>query len=147
MKMGKKIKELREKKGMSQVELAEKVQTSKQTIYKYENDIITNIPSDKVEKIAKALETTPAALMGWDMEELAKQFRQDMIGLESKKNPDAVFQRMTTYDDRLLTPVELTDDELKMIKRYRQTTTDYQKVIYGVVMNAPKNEVSDNADR
>lgn len=32
---------------MSQVEFADKINVSKQTLYKYENDIITNIPSDK----------------------------------------------------------------------------------------------------
>ena len=51
---------------MPQVELAEKVSISKQTLYKYENDIITNIPSDKIEAIASVLNVTPAYLMGWD---------------------------------------------------------------------------------
>ena len=32
---------------MSQVEFADKINVSKQTLYKYEDDIITNIPSDK----------------------------------------------------------------------------------------------------
>lgn len=69
MTIGEKIKSLRESKGMSQVELAEKVQASKQTIYKYERGIVTNIPSDKIELLAEALGTTPAYLMGWYEEE------------------------------------------------------------------------------
>ena len=59
------IKRLREQKGLSQVELAKKIGVSKQTLYKYEKGIVTNIPSDKIEALAKALETTPEVLMGW----------------------------------------------------------------------------------
>lgn len=66
MTIGRRIKELREKHGMSQVDLADKISVSKQTLYKYENGIITNIPSDKIESIAKILRTSPSYIMGWD---------------------------------------------------------------------------------
>lgn len=69
MTLGEKIKLLREAAKLSQGELAEKTNTSKQNIYKYEKGIITNIPSDRIELIANALNTTPAYLMGWDDEE------------------------------------------------------------------------------
>lgn len=64
--VGDRIKEQRELNKMSQVELAEKIGVSKQTLYKYENNVITNIPSDKVEDIAKILDISPAYLMGWE---------------------------------------------------------------------------------
>ena len=64
--VGDRIKEQRELNKMSQVELAEKIDVSKQTLYKYENNVITNIPSDKVQDIAKILNISPAYLMGWD---------------------------------------------------------------------------------
>lgn len=70
MAVGDRIKERREVVNMSQTELAEKAGISKQTLYKYENNIIVNIPSDKVEKIASILDTTPAYLMGWEDERL-----------------------------------------------------------------------------
>lgn len=66
MTIGKRIKELREKRGMSQVDLADKIYVSKQTLYKYENGIITNIPSDKIESIAKVFNISPSYLMGWN---------------------------------------------------------------------------------
>ncbi|MBP3335428.1 MAG: helix-turn-helix domain-containing protein [Ruminiclostridium sp.] len=66
MAIGEKIKYLREQAKISQTELAEKVNTTKQNIYKYEKGIITNIPSDRIELIANALNTTPAYLMGWE---------------------------------------------------------------------------------
>lgn len=65
MSTGQKIKKLRKACGFSQVDLALEVGVSKQTMYKYENDIVTNIPSDKIEALAEALFTTPSYLMGW----------------------------------------------------------------------------------
>lgn len=66
MTIGARIKELRQKNNMMQVDLAKAVNSSKQTIYKYENDIVTNIPYDKIILLAKALNTTTAYLMGWE---------------------------------------------------------------------------------
>lgn len=64
--IGERIKLQRLEKGLSQVELSKKIGVSKQTLYKYENNIITNIPSDNIEKICSALNLSPAYLMGWE---------------------------------------------------------------------------------
>lgn len=66
MTVGDRIKELRKNKDMAQVELAEKIGVSKQTMYKYENNIVTNIPSDVIELIAKVLNVSESYLMGWE---------------------------------------------------------------------------------
>ncbi len=66
MTKGEKIKEIRISLGMSQTNFADKIGVSKQTLYKYENDIITNIPSDKIENIAKLGNILPSYLMGWE---------------------------------------------------------------------------------
>lgn len=63
--VGLRIKSLREERGISQIELAEKIGVSKQNLYKYETGIISNIPSDKIEAIARALDVSPAEIMGW----------------------------------------------------------------------------------
>ena len=63
-----KLKELRKAKRLTLEELADAVGTSRQTIHRYENGTITNIPPDKVVSLAQALETTPAYLMGWENE-------------------------------------------------------------------------------
>lgn len=76
MTKGERIKSLRDALGMSQVALADKINVSKQTLYKYENDIITNIPSDKVEEIADVLGTTPAYIMGWNTTATSKTILQ-----------------------------------------------------------------------
>lgn len=66
MKTGEKIRALRERADMTLEELGRLCGTTRQTIYKYENLVVTNIPTDRLETIAKALNTTPAYLMGWD---------------------------------------------------------------------------------
>lgn len=64
--IGSKIKLRRKELGLSQTELAKSIGVSKQTLYKYETGIVTNIPSDKIELIAQKLDTSPAYLMGWE---------------------------------------------------------------------------------
>ena len=59
------LKNLRKKRKLTLEELAEAVGTSRQTIHRYETGAISNIPPEKIELLAKALMTTPSALMGW----------------------------------------------------------------------------------
>lgn len=66
MTKGDRIKQLREQKDISQTELAERVGTTKQNIYKYETGVITNIPSDKIEAIAQYFNVSPSYIMGWE---------------------------------------------------------------------------------
>lgn len=66
MTKGTRIKRRREELGIGQTDLAKRVGISKQSLYKYEKDIITNIPTDIVERLASALDTTPAFIMGWE---------------------------------------------------------------------------------
>ena len=69
MTRGEKIKKVRERMGLSQTALADRINVSKQTMYKYENNIVTNIPTDKIEAIALACRCTPEYIMGWEDEE------------------------------------------------------------------------------
>lgn len=71
MTVGERLKEIREKNGMSQVEFADKINVSKQTLYKYENNLITNIPSDKIEAAAKLGNVSPSYIMGWEVSSAA----------------------------------------------------------------------------
>ena len=59
---------------MSLEQLAELIGTSRQTVHRYETGAISNIPSEKVEALARALGTTPASLMGWDNEPVFPSF-------------------------------------------------------------------------
>ncbi len=65
MTLGERIKSLREAKRMTQGELGDLCGTTKQTIFKYEAGIVTNMPFDRLERIAEVLEVSPIYLTGW----------------------------------------------------------------------------------
>lgn len=66
MTLGERIRSLRKARAMTQQELADKLHTTKQTIGKYEQGIVTNLPLSRISELAQALSTTPAYLMGWE---------------------------------------------------------------------------------
>ena len=87
-----KIKKLREEKGMSQEELANKLgYKSKTSIHKIEQKL-TDLPLSKVVEFAKALHTTPAYLMGW---------------AEYKTSYDNSLNKKTTYEK--LIPIDIVE--------------------------------------
>lgn len=78
--IGKRLKDLRERAGLSLEQASSTItaimthafdvseskrQLSKQNLYKYENGIITNIPSDMIERLASLYGTSPSYIMGW----------------------------------------------------------------------------------
>jgi transcriptional regulator with XRE-family HTH domain len=68
MDRGSLLKSLRDRKQLSQTEAARHAGISKQTLYKYENNIITNIPYDIIERLSVLYEVSPAYIMGWEDE-------------------------------------------------------------------------------
>lgn len=86
MSIGQRIKHLREAAQITQEELAKQVGTTKQTIYKYENEIITNIPLDRLELIAKIFHVSPAYLIGWDMMNDPVKALQNALMLQEATN-------------------------------------------------------------
>jgi len=66
MTIGERIKQLRKAKGYSADTLAEKLHLSRSTIFRYENGDIEKVPSDFISDLATILDTTPAAIMGWE---------------------------------------------------------------------------------
>ena len=66
MTVGDRIRQVRQEQDVTQQELADYIGVSKQAVYKYENNIVTNMPTDKVDAIAKRLKVSPAYLMGWE---------------------------------------------------------------------------------
>lgn len=81
MTKGKRIKKLREEQNLTQDELAKLLHTTKQTISKYEKGIVTNIPSDRIEEIAKLLNSTPEYILGWNNNDIltVHGFEKDLV--------------------------------------------------------------------
>lgn len=65
LNVGERIKERRKELGMNADYLAEKLNVSRSTVFRYEKGEIEKLPSTILEKVALALNTTPAYLMGW----------------------------------------------------------------------------------
>lgn len=111
LSIGKRIKEIRISKNITQDELALKIGTTKQTIYKYENEIVTNIPSQKIELISNALNTTPDYLMGWSdkstddlysipgINPISKTYKRPRLGTIACGEPILAEENIETYDD------------------------------------------------
>lgn len=64
MNIGDRIKQKRLENNLTLEELGNILGLNKSTLSKYESGLIS-IPSDKIEKLANILNTTPAFLMGW----------------------------------------------------------------------------------
>lgn len=107
MSIGKKIKELRESRNMSLEDVARMCGTTRQAIYKYENEIVTNIPYDRIILLAKALNTTPSQLFDWK---------------EDKKS--------SPHDPTL------TEGEKVMLELFRQIPVDQQPVVLAMIRAA-----------
>lgn len=99
------IKKKRQENNMTLEEVALKVGVTRQTIQKYESGVVSNIPSNKIELLAKALNTTPAYLMGWsknldidnerlllDEKELLSNYR--LLPLPEKDGARAYMERL-----------------------------------------------------
>ncbi len=68
MTKGERMKRMRKRLGLSADELAAKIGKDRATIYRYESNDIENMPTSILEPLAKALNTTPSVLMGWEEE-------------------------------------------------------------------------------
>ena len=98
MSVGLRIKLAREQRNMTLEDVAKLCETTKQTIFKYENEIVTNIPYEKIVLLSKALDVSPSYLFGWE---------------EKKSSPSEP---------------ELTEGEQMLLNLFRQIPEDQQRV-------------------
>lgn len=115
MSIGAKIKELREARRMSLEDVARLCGTTRQTIYKYENEIVTNIPYDRIILLAKALNTTPAQLFDFK-EEKTDNKKISLDGLE------------------------LTEGEIAFIRLLRRVPAEERPVVIEKILSALDNQ-------
>lgn len=106
MSIGQRIKQARDRLDMTQDELARLCKTTKQTIYKYENEVVTNIPYEKIVLLSKALNVSPSYLFGWE---------------EKKSSPDEL---------------QLTEGERTLLNLFRQIPEDRQQMVLQMIQAA-----------
>ena len=97
MTKAERIKKARIDANITQEELAKYCGTTKQSIYKYEQGIVTNIPTDRLELIAKCLNVSPEYLMGWTKEEVADIDAGTILG-KAAQDPDQI-HLLETYQN------------------------------------------------
>jgi transcriptional regulator with XRE-family HTH domain len=97
--IGARIKECRKREGLSAEELAKKLEKNKATIYRYENADIKDLPITILEPLAKALNTTPAYLLGWDKEESNNLSSREEREIESDLEDMMNSVSSAAYDD------------------------------------------------
>lgn len=85
--VGTKIKEIRESKGWTTTELANRAGTSKQHVYKMERDIVRNCPYNTIKLYADALNVNPAYLVGWSN---SIERTPDIVGSQTEVKSDLV---------------------------------------------------------
>ena len=106
--IGDRVKEMRLKMGMSMDDLAKMVGISRQAVYKYENGIVTNIPTIRLSAIAKALKTTPGWLMEWGDEYPTSSEGKEPLG---KQETPAEARDVVAGLSELLDSIQDLDEE------------------------------------
>lgn len=109
MTTGERIKCRRKELSMSAEQLAEKVNLSPATIYRYEKGDIEKVPADILKKIARALNSSPAYLMGWESENkppipagfqpLPQRDRVPRVGQIACGEPITAEENIEAYDE------------------------------------------------
>lgn len=117
MTKGQRIRKRREEKNISQIELANRLGIKNQTLFKYEKDIITNIPSDTVEKIASVLECSPAYIMGWTDDENEPLFYAAFSG--AGKSDPRVRYLIEALKSKAVSLENLSEKEQLLVEYYR----------------------------
>lgn len=147
MNIGQRIKSLRENNGLTQEELGKAIGVNKATVNRYETGVI-DIKRTVAIKLAEALNTTPAHLMGWD-EDIGKMPLEDLMendpvwkerlekfkyDPEYKKSLSLLIEALQEVGSRY---EEMPEDFVKLISYFQQLSTpgkekviDYTELIY-----------------
>lgn len=112
---GDRIKVARLSKGMTQEDLAKKLNTSKQAISKYENGTVSNIPADKISLLCSALDITPEYLLGWE------------------QSPQTIEE-----EQKLLATIAKDKELLKVLRKYYTLSEDSREYIRKTIELLPK---------
>lgn len=121
MTIGERIKNRRKELKLSADNVAEKLNVSRSTVFRYENGDIEKFPTQKLAEIAKALQTTPGYLMGWSTEN-----EMSIIDVYKKLNT----ARQKIVYDCAINQLDQQNSKIHDIDDYRQ---EYTVNIYGSV--------------
>lgn len=157
------IKFLRQQRNLTFEQVGNLVGVGKSTVRKWETGMITNIKSDKIDLLAKALGTTREFLMGWDLPTKIKELESEIesLKLDIDSAPDDIAEEMEIalavkleeYEDLLFAQqqkenanimnkkkspdeLQLTEGEKAMLELFRQVPEDQQQLVLQMIRAA-----------
>lgn len=128
----KRMKTRREELNMSYQTLSEKVGISKSTLQRYETGYIKNMPVDKLEEIANALEISPLYLMGWEEKEISQMSRVKerifgAVTIMSEKDAEKIWELIqATFVLGNAEEVPVEPEEIETLNAYQNGNPEYQ---------------------
>lgn len=142
---GDRIKQRRIELGLTVEELAKKIGKSRATIYRYENGDIENMPTPILEPLARALETTPADLMGW---------RKIDSRLSGREASDEIYRKFADNIERhhgkekelLEVYRQLSDENKDKTIQYSKSLLSVQQMDSELLLNAAHHSRGDFTD-
>ena len=130
MELGERIKEIRKKRGLSVEEVAEKLDVSISTLYRYENSSISKIPVSVMDKLCTILATTPSELMGNEVSPDADELPQSFANAEQAmafmlKMP--IFAAYGGYDIKSMDDKTLIEFANEILSQLKLVSYKYKK--------------------
>ena len=97
--VGQRIFEARKRRKISRKEVADFLQVHETTIKRYEDGNTKKLPTDRLEKIAKYLNTSIEYLMGWDEEQKPQGIKIPVLGTVAAGIPISAVEDILDYEE------------------------------------------------
>lgn len=146
MHLNEHIKEYRKKARLTLEEVAQRIGVSRQTIQRYESGVISNIPPEKIEKLAKVFGIDPSVLMGWNEPKAAYNIEQaNYFAFKIKGHSmepelhenDTVFVRVQTEVENGQLAIVKVGDEEATCKKVNRNNNGITLIGYNTVDYPP----------
>lgn len=97
--VGQRIFEARKRRKISRKEVADFLQVHETTIKRYEDGNTKKLPTDRLEKIAKYLNTSIEYLMGWEEEQKPQGIKIPVLGTVAAGIPISAIEDILDYEE------------------------------------------------
>lgn len=97
--VGQRIFEARKRRKISRKEIADFLQVHETTIKRYEDGNTKKLPTDRLEKIAKYLNTSIEYLMGWEDEQKLQGLKIPVLGTVAAGIPISAVEDILDYEE------------------------------------------------
>lgn len=97
--VGQRIFEARKRRKISRKEIADFLQVHETTIKRYEDGNTKKLPTDRLEKIAKYLNTSIEYLMGWEEEQKPQGVKIPVLGTVPAGIPISAVEDILDYEE------------------------------------------------